>query len=983
MDMISETPSKKRKLDDGSAQASQGYDSEFDDGDDLFKQYETVATLPLPKRLSQGHDDIGLQSALSHTYVTQPTQIITSPSLQENSKSTPSRVQVPASSPLSAQTTPGTSTKSQAQGGRIASTIAPPGCSFRPPPGITSRPQAVKPSVIDLDDDGPVHHPSSDDDTQTNPGAYIKPSAFVEGSARALKPIAGLPVNRFGASISRFAYDPQDTSKSSSLSGSVFDIRDRDDIQSHFQFSVPKQSTDTMANAYGATTRHRPAQPQQKLPAKAAPIHDLELDDIADYQVRSKIMKMQAVLPSCSVSACQRALITKRNNYDDALDFLVNEEEKMVDLTISDGEDPLASHVATQKKAPAKQQVKVKQNIQEKWTSTQKVAREPQLPPLDPVSSPVIAPSKPRRRLVQGRRKSSSPVQPPAPPIRRAPSVPSLDSDETDSGVDVESQDTELESKVLHFINTCGISDLADMATITEDIASLVLSRRPFKLLEDVKRVSAEEGSTKKKVARKAIGDKIVDKCLDMWAGYEAVDELVRRCEEISKPLKEDMKAWGVDIYGNDELEITNVSRDVSCRDSGIGTPASFSVSDTDGEGDTKGSRTKSGFFPQPLAMAEDVQLKDYQLVGVNWLSLLFKRGLSSILADDMGLGKTIQVIGFLAHLQETGIKGPHLVVVPSSTLENWLKEFKMFCPQLFVTPYYANQNERPGIRAEILDIQDSVDVIVTTYALAKVKDDNKFLRKLKPTCVIYDEGHQLKNPKSKGYDYYMQIPSQFRLLLTGTPLQNNLKELAALLGFILPSVFEDHKESLEAIFSHKAKTTDTSHTALLSDQRVARAKSMLTPFILRRKKHQVLNHLPAKHHKIEFCDLSPSQVELYDETKARAQKIIADRAAGIKTGSNSTNIMMYLRQTCNHPMLFRRMYKDSVLSKMSKELVKKVRKYHVSDPTLVWEDFSVMSDMELLHFWYVHDFEDPFFNVTLVHASTSNTADCMVVLLA
>ena len=116
---------------------------------------------------------------------------------------------------------------------------------------------------------------------------------------------------------------------------------------------------------------------------------------------------------------------------------------------------------------------------------------------------------------------------------------------------------------------------------------------------------------------------------------------------------------------------------------------------DEDGDGDIKKgtdlrTRAKPIFFPQPSIMASDVTLKDYQVVGINWLSLLFDNKLSCILADDMGLGKTCQVIAFLASLFEKGVKGPHLVIVPGSTLENWLREFQTFCPTLTVMPYYG-----------------------------------------------------------------------------------------------------------------------------------------------------------------------------------------------------------------------------------------------------------------------------------------------------
>lgn len=340
--------------------------------------------------------------------------------------------------------------------------------------------------------------------------------------------------------------------------------------------------------------------------------------------------------------------------------------------------------------------------------------------------------------------------------------------------------------------------------------------------------------------------------------------------------------------------------------------------------------------------------------MGVNWLSLLFERKLSCILADDMGLGKTCQVVAFLAHLLEKGIKGPHLVVVPGSTLENWLREFSVFCPKLQVMPYYASQSERPGIQTQILGNLDTLNIVVTTYTLAKTKDDNKFLRKLNPVVCVYDEGHLLKNSKSAGYEALMRIPTQFRLLLTGTPLQNNLRELASLLGFILPSVFREHSEDLEVIFSHKAKTTDDSHAALLSNQRIARAKSMMTPFVLRRKKHQVLKHLPAKTRRVEYCELSKSQSEIYVTEKARALRVVTARAAGQRTGNETANIMMALRKASIHPLLFRRLYDNKFITKMSKACLGE-QEYEHSSVDLVYEDMEVMTDMELHRFCEHH----------------------------
>ena len=132
-------------------------------------------------------------------------------------------------------------------------------------------------------------------------------------------------------------------------------------------------------------------------------------------------------------------------------------------------------------------------------------------------------------------------------------------------------------------------------------------------------------------------------------------------------------------------------------------------------------------------------------------LVALLHQNLIYSLIIPLGLGKTCQVIAFLAHLQQQGVGGPHLIIVPSSTLENWLREFSVFCPALKVVPYYASQHERPSIRSHIEEERTSTNVVITTYAIAKMKDDNKFLRRLKPVCCVYDEGHVLRNSKAAG----------------------------------------------------------------------------------------------------------------------------------------------------------------------------------------------------------------------------------------
>lgn len=971
MHPVQEISAKRRKLDNGEAKKSQEYDSHNDNGDDIFDDYETVATLPLPpKPNSQSAADIPSSPPV---HVTQATQIIQNPSLGlEISGQEPSIVQVigssPARSKISASVSPSPAASKHFAGGRLADSLAPAGTVFRPPIGVSKAPPGPAAAVVDISDDEDVFQSaSSDEESQAGRSADIKPSTFIQSSQRSFGSASAKPGIRFGEIMTKSFYKPLEKGEDakphgSTLSGSVYDQRNRDEKQTTSRVATTsKRSVDTMANAYGGAIRPF-KQTKQQSPAKALPAVDLDINDIEDYQLQAKIKRIRQILPQYGVHACKTALEKKRYNFDDAMAFLADQEDHpiSIDLLSSDGEDPLSSRAASNR-APAKQRIKAPtQKIQEKWTNTQNNIKNNPPSSLAVNSPPIKADPKPRRRLVNGRKQPSSPVIIPSKQAspEASPRASTPASNDSDSGLGTEPDDDELDTKVLKFFNTCSIPELVDIAAIRDEVASVILSQKPFRSLDEVRQISSDIPSkSKRKSTRKPIGDKIVDKCLEMWTGYEAVDDLVRKCEELGQPVREEMKKWGVDMFGAanaGELEFVDFDSMTNLtRDSGIGTPMSRSGSDEDCDGEIKchSNREKyQGFFPQPSIMDGDIKLKDYQVVGINWLSLLFDRELSCILADDMGLGKTCQVVAFLAHLLEKGVKGPHLVVVPGSTLENWLREFSIFCPKLHVMPYYAGQSERPGIQTQILESLDTLNVIVTTYTLAKTKEDNKFLRKLKPVVCVYDEGHILKNSKSAGYEALMRIQAQFRLLLTGTPLQNNLRELASLLGFILPSVFKEHSEDLEAIFSHKAKTTDDSHAALLSSQRITRAKSMMAPFVLRRKKHQVLRHLPSKSRRVEYCELSESQNELYQSHKMKALRVVAARAAGQKTGNETSNVMMALRKASIHPLLFRRLYDDSTIAKMSKACLKE-EQYQDSNEQFVYEDMEVMTDMELHRF--------------------------------
>ncbi|OXV07594.1 hypothetical protein Egran_04641 [Elaphomyces granulatus] len=907
-DSVPDTPVRKWKM---AQDTSPGFVSNAEG--------ETIATVLI-------HDLTQTPMTTSLRQLTQPTQILERPSPTRKSV-----VQVAASSPLAPSSSPSQQIQS---GGLRSSVMAPSGTRFCPPPAFAQPAKRVP--VIDLDNDGPMYRGgSSDDDVQITRTTDIKPSTFSKASQspatdRVIESPVSSAVDRFKQITSAALYKPAD--------GAV------------------KRSAAQMDPApdVSPVKKARQTAPSRALDAQVT-ISSLEA--IGDYQTRIKVERMLKVMPLKSIQACMEALLLKRGRYDDALDHLVSTEEQ--EATRSSDDELSVDHKMAPI-APAKQQIKARERIVDKWSSVRNQPKQKKQETREK--------SKPTRRLIRGpKSRTSSPLEssrsdaptarkqsrlvrgkkPSSPERSESPELILLSDDDSETDQEDEADDGELETKVLKFFNNCSPEDLADISAISEEVAKVIIANRPFKNLNDVRSVTSDDPGplAKARKIKKAIGDKIVDKCIDMWTGYEAVDALVAQCEALGKPIASEMKKWGVDIFGNrdGELELVSLEKCGSQHDSGIGTPSS-QRSDDDSDGPAVTSQ-KSRFISQPEIMSKNLKMKDYQVVGINWLSLLFRKDLSCILADDMGLGKTCQVIAFLAHLYERDIKGPHLVVVPSSTLENWLREFKNFCPMLSVMPYYAGQAERAQIRDTIEQNRDNINVVITTYTIAKAKVDAHFLRHLNFCVCVYDEGHMLKNSTSVLYEKLIRIPAKFRLLLTGTPLQNNLQELASLLGFILPRVFQERKNDLQYIFAHKARTADESHTALLSAQRIARAKSMLTPFVLRRKKHQVIE-LPPKINRLEYCEMNAEQKEIYAREKEEVRKHLVDRASGKKTSNKSANILMKLRQAAIHPLLYRRIYKDTTLSRMAKACLKE-ELWSKSDPDIIFGELQAYNDFE------------------------------------
>ena len=983
MDGVLETPAKRRKLDGASTMYGSGYNSQEDDGDDLLDEYETVATVPLSRGLPTQAITQRLPSPSSH--VTQPTQILNTPQKRGLAMGDDPVVQVAASSPTPVSVQKPRPAPAPAR--NLGNAMAPAGTSFRLP--MVQKPNPV--SIDSSDDEGPTYRGGLSDEESQQPKSDIKPSKFTK-SARPAGPPGQAP-GRFGEIIADSFYKPMDNNRTSasSFQGSVYDQRNRNERTTVSRIpAAPMRSSDVMANAYGAARRPINGQPvpPQSVRHVAQPVKKtMALDDIEDANSRKKVKQMLEIYPHLSVKVCLRALECKKFNYEDAMDYLLLNPSGPPEIDLTNSDDELTSSNKTlTKQASAKQQLKAPvQSIQDKYAADQalahstkqqlkkpvqdineKYAKEQALTARETSSSPV-APPLGGRRLMTGAQRAKMRadrakwVQVETPPLspklqERAPEPKStkgaLEDITGPAGL------AKIEADVLKFLNECTGPKLRDNINCTDDVAHEIISHKFFSDLDEVREITAAAPKTaaknKKSKAAKNIGEKVVEKLVETFQGYAAVDVLVSVCEEFGKSVAEGMAKWGVDVFGQTskgELEIVNIDKnsteqDSRKHDSGIGTPTS-----TDDEGVKQVHDKNTNFLPQPHNMGSTVALKDYQIVGFNWLLLLFSQKKSCILADDMGLGKTCQVVAFLAALLEQGNTGPHLVVVPGSTIENWMREFRKFCPALQIELYVGSQAERWAKQSEIKAGISKINVLLTTYTMAKGREDSKFLRKIDFQTCIFDEGHMLKNCKSEAYRQMMKLNAQFRLLLTGTPLQNNLMELTSLLSFLNYEMFKEFEEPLNYVFSHKATTTGNNHEALLSVQRTARAKTMLTPFVLRRKKHQVLKDLPRKIRRIEYCDMTTSQQKLLDEYTQQVAQINADRLAGkpIKADVKS-NVLMSLRKAAIHPLLFRVRYPDTLLAKLSQECVK-IPEFKESNIDFIYEDLCVMTDWELHQF--------------------------------
>lgn len=385
----------------------------------------------------------------------------------------------------------------------------------------------------------------------------------------------------------------------------------------------------------------------------------------------------------------------------------------------------------------------------------------------------------------------------------------------------------------------------------------------------------------------------------------DVVGKALLKCSRISAELRREL--YGSSTYDCDRYAEVNTS-------------AARIV--TQDDVDAACASELSGFEPM---------LKPYQLVGVNFLLLLYKKRIGgAILADEMGLGKTVQAVTYLTLLKHLdNDHGPHLIVCPASVLENWHRELKKWCPSFSVILYHGA--ERTMYAKELNSLGKAgrpppFNVLLTCYSLferhsGQQKDDRKVLKRWQWSCVLMDEAHVLKDKNSYRWKNLMSVAkcARQRLMLTGTPLQNDLHELWSLLEFMMPDTFATGDVDLKKLLS--AEDSDL----------ITRIKSILGPFILRRMKLDVMHQLAPKTHHVRYVFMGAEQSETYKEaineyrtaSQARVTKpsMKESNSIGFLPKRQISNYFTQFRKIANHPLLVRRIYSDEDVGRIAKML--------------------------------------------------------------
>ncbi|XP_037958222.1 SWI/SNF-related matrix-associated actin-dependent regulator of chromatin subfamily A containing DEAD/H box 1 homolog [Teleopsis dalmanni] len=473
------------------------------------------------------------------------------------------------------------------------------------------------------------------------------------------------------------------------------------------------------------------------------------------------------------------------------------------------------------------------------------------------------------------------------------------DSDESDT--ETSNEMTNQRKNVFAFMNEASLIELQTVKSLSEKKAGVIVELRPFKDWADLRN---------KLETNKSISADLLNYTQELINKQNNVKNILAKCKQLVKSL---------------EAAIA----------------------------------TGAGISEQPKLLDQSLKLADYQMIGLNWLTVMHHQKMNGILADEMGLGKTIQIIAFLAYLKENNlVKAAHLIVVPSSTLDNWEAEIAKWCPSLVVEKYHGSQDERRRMRIRFAkDGFTGFDILLTTYHIVcSTPEERKMFRVSKLHYVIFDEAHMLKNMTTQRYANLITINAQMRILLTGTPLQNNLLELMSLLCFVMPKFFAKSIEDIKSLFAKKSKAESSNDdVSQFQETQVERAKRIMKPFVLRRLKKDVIMNLPKKSSfviKVPMSDIQKQNyhglVEYYSNHKG---EICSGDRAGV-------TIMMEMRKAANHPLLTRQYFTDAKLNEFAKRLAIS-GSYKKTNPQYIFEELAVMSDYQVYQLCTKYELDD------------------------
>lgn len=297
--------------------------------------------------------------------------------------------------------------------------------------------------------------------------------------------------------------------------------------------------------------------------------------------------------------------------------------------------------------------------------------------------------------------------------------------------------------------------------------------------------------------------------------------------------------------------------------------------------------------MPVPKPKALQAELRGYQQEGLNWLNFLDTYNFGGCLADDMGLGKTVQIIAFILSQKEKHGQKTNLIVVPTSLLFNWEEEISKFAPSLKIKKHYGPDREKS------IDQLDGHDVVLTTYGM--LLSDIRFLKNYKFNYIFLDESQAIKNPNSERYKAARLLQARNRIVLTGTPIENNTFDLYGQLSFANPGLLGS-KQFFKDTYAIPIDQFQYSKRAIELQEKVR-------PFILRRTKKQVAKELPEKTEMLIYCEMNEEQRKIYEAYETELREFIsANEDEDIK--KNSMHVLTgltKLRQICNSPVLLKK----------------------------------------------------------------------------